>query len=476
VLGAIGLTRAQRLADRVCATAVPVVAGSIGAGLVAYAASGLFPLGFARNVEPHPGLRLEPIAHGLGVAVLGLVLLAWVAVARLLGERSGRALHRIGAADRLADRLQASPVTTGLRFALTRHPRDPGSVRAPLLGLVSILVVLVGSLTFGVSVDRFLHEPARSGSNFDFATGTGEEQVPPEMRATLEQDPDVEGITLYGTILASVGSASLEVTGMQPLRGHIVPEVLSGRLPDSGREIILGRVAARRLHVHVGDRLTVAGPDGPAAFTITGLAVIPGIEGGDGVGEGGVVTQGGYGRLDAHAGFGAAAVSLRPGAHGALERLRKELGQPVGLPDPGPTVRNLSRVRSTPYIVAGALAALAVLSLSHQLLTSTRRRRRDLAVLRAIGCDRRWVGGVVRWQVAVLAASVLALALPLGVAAGRVVYQAYIGRLGARTDVSVPYLLLGAMALGLIVLGQAAALVPARRIHRETSATALQGR
>jgi predicted lysophospholipase L1 biosynthesis ABC-type transport system permease subunit len=41
---------------------------------------------------------------------------------------------------------------------------------------------------------------------------------------------------------------------------------------------------------------------------------------------------------------------------------------------------------------------LAVLSMSHQLITSARRRRRDLGIVRALGADRRWVSRVLHWQ------------------------------------------------------------------------------
>jgi hypothetical protein len=61
--------------------------------------------------------------------------------------------------------------------------------------------------------------------------------------------------------------------------------------------MVLGRVTARQLGVDVGDEVTVAGAEGTVAFQVTGLAVIPSIEGGDGIGEGGVVTVEGLRRL-----------------------------------------------------------------------------------------------------------------------------------------------------------------------------------
>jgi ABC-type lipoprotein release transport system permease subunit len=251
--------------------------------------------------------------------------------------------------------------------------------------------------------------------------------------------------------------------------------VLSGRLARGDDEIVLGRVAARRLKVDVGDDLAISGANGEVTFHVTGLAVIPSIEGGDGVGEGGLVTLEGLRRLEPDAALGSATVRLRPGADDAFQRLFAVFGGGIGLPSAPPVVINIDRVRSTPFIVAGAVGALAVLSLAHQLITSARRRRRDLAVFRALGADGRWVGHVVHWQATVLVALVVVLAIPLGIAAGRVVFSAYIDRIGARDDLSIPVAMLALAAALLLVLGNLAAIVPARRARRDRPAAVLSG-
>jgi hypothetical protein len=471
-MSAIGLTRAQMVGDPLCSTALPVAAGSVAAGVLAFAASGVFPVGFVQRVEPSPGLLFEPLVHGLGPILFGVVLLAWVLVALIVGDRENRTPRRHGLVEPLASRLRPASAAIGMRFALTRHPRDP-SVRAPIIGLILVLGVLVGALTYGASLGRFIDEPARYGSNFDFATGAGGDTVPEEVSALLDSDPDVADVTLFGTLLASVGSTALDITGMQPARGMLEPDLLAGRLPRSEEEIVLGRVAARQLDVKLEDELVVVGAGGPVSFEITGLAVIPSVEGGDGIGEGGVVTLEGLRRLDPEAQLGVAAIRLRPGATGAAERIGETIGTTVGLPDKPSTVVNLERVRSTPFIVAGSLAALAVLSMSHQLIMSTRRRRRDLAVLRALGAHRRWVTSVLHWQVTLLATTVAALALPLGIVAGRLVYQGTIDRIGARADLSLPYVMLGSMVVALLILGNAAATLPARRVRHERPARIL---
>lgn len=47
----------------------------------------------------------------------------------------------------------------------------------------------------------------------------------------------------------------------------------------------------------------------------------------------------------------------------------------------------MARIRSIPFLLAGLVALLAVLTVVHVMLTSVRNRRRDVAVLRALGAD-----------------------------------------------------------------------------------------
>ena len=82
-------------------------------------------------------------------------------------------------------------------------------------------------------------------------------------------------------------------------------------------------------------------------------------------------------------------------------------------------IRNYTGVRDTPLVLGAVLALLAVATLIHVLLTSVRRRRRDLAVLKSLGLLPSQVLGTVLWQASALAAASLLVGLPLGVLAGR---------------------------------------------------------
>jgi hypothetical protein len=473
---ALGMTRVQIVADSVGQAVVPTVVGALlGAGL-AYALSGIFPLKYVRPAEAHPGLLFDPLVHLGGAAVFAVVVVTWVLVTRASGDRRVEGVRRLTLVDRLAPAVRPISAGTGLRFAFSRPSKDGGSIRGSVIGLVLVLAVLVGALTFGTNLGRLIKDPARSGTNYDSGLGQGGDVVPAETQAALVADDDVSGFTLYGTTDWSVGVEKFSVTGMDQVKGHLGPILFSGTEPSTADEIILGRVAAKHLDKRVGDILEIQGPTGSVPFRVTGIAVIPSIDGGEGMGEGGVVTLDGLRRLDPEASLGTAAVKFRDGApKGTNARLMAETGVDMGRPDPPSTIQNLARVRRIPFVVAGALALLALLSIGHQLILSASRRRRDVAVLRALGAERGWVSGVMHWQASVFALVVAVLAVPIGIAGGRTVFRVFVEHLGALDEIGEPFVYIAAMALGLVVLANVVAMVPARRTRREPPAVTLLG-
>ncbi len=91
--------------------------------------------------------------------------------------------------------------------------------------------------------------------------------------------------------------------------------------------------------------------------------------------------------------------------------LQAELAK-VGLdaapPEPVADVTNLGQVRSLPYLLAGFLIVLGLGAVAHALLTVSRRRAKELAVLRAVGLSPRQAAACVGWQAVVVAAIALA--------------------------------------------------------------------
>jgi hypothetical protein len=100
-------------------------------------------------------------------------------------------------------------------------------------------------------------------------------------------------------------------------------------------------------------------------------------------------------------------------------------------------IRDYATVRDIPLVLAAVLALLAVGTLAHVLLTGVRRRRRDLAVLKTLGCTRSQVHGMVAWEASALAAAALLAGIPLGVIAGRWAWAVFADATGVASQATV---------------------------------------
>jgi ABC-type lipoprotein release transport system permease subunit len=307
--------------------------------------------------------------------------------------------------------------------------------------------------------------------------------VSDDLPTTLESDTDVAALLYYAEGQARVGAATLRLIGMQPVKGGVAPEVLSGRLPFSENEIALGRLAATALHVNVGDQLTLAGDSQTQQFLVTGLAVVPSIGLNEGIGQDGILTADGLAQLDPTATPTAAAIRFRPDAPvGALERLARATGfaesdllaaDAQGGTRPAAIV-NIARVRSIPFVLAALLAALAVLTIGHVMATSVQTRRRDVAILRALGADQSWIGRAIHWQATAFTLAPVAIGIPLGLIIGRIVFRSFADSIGTLNDASIPVLLLVAVTAGLVVIANVVASFPAHRADRVAPAVLLR--
>ena len=383
----------------------------------------------------------------------------------------------------IATRAGSATASTGLRFAFGRREQDRGSTRTVILGLAATLACLVGALTFGASLSRLVDQPSRYGVNYDMMLGnSGGDSVPDELLTTIESDTDVAALLLYSEGQARVGSATLRLIGMQPVKGEVAPQILTGRLPVGQDEIALGRLAAAALHVGVGDQLTLTGDAGAQSFRVTGLAVVPSIGLNEGIGQDGLLTMGPLALLNPGAMPGAAAVKFRSDApREAALRLARAAGVPpeqIAQGDPTGTppaaIINVARVRKIPFVLATLLAVLAVLTVGHVMVTSIQNRRRDVAILRSLGADRRWVGRAVHWQATAFTLLPLLIGAPLGLIVGRFVFRSFADSIGTLNDASIPLLLVAGLVVGLLVIANVVAEFPARRADRVAPAVLLR--
>ena len=441
-LASLGLTRAQILADSLGRVGLPALVGGVLAAALAYGFSGLFPTGFVHRLEPDPGLRFEPAVLLIGPVLLAVGLVAWVGAVLLIGARRPRRPRRASLADTVGLRLGRAKVAMGLRFAFARHGRDAGTISTPVAGVIVLLAALVAAGTFAASLDDLIDDPARQGDTFDFTTGQGGGPVADDIVDALDADPDITALTLLGNVPVGVGDATLELTGFRPVRGEFEIRVLSGDRPSALGDVALGRKAAADLGVEVDDELTVSSEGTDHQLRVTGLAVVPGVEGGEGIGEGGMVTAETFETLDPDAdfGFSVTAMSLRDGARteATAVRLSEEIGIAVGPVTDSSVIVNLDRIRSAPRVIAALLAALTLISLANLMLITIRRRGREVAVLRSLGADRRWVAGVGHWHALAFVVAVVVVAVPVGVVVGRLVFRLLSASVGTSDDSVVP--------------------------------------
>jgi putative ABC transport system permease protein len=473
ILRSLGYSPAQLVQEQAVRTAIPVGIGAAAAGTLAWLASGSFPVGFSRHVEPHPGRHLDLVAHAAGAVILVVAVVLWVGVSQLLDARVRAPRDRPGLVDRLVPSLPSVPATTALRFAFT--PAGPiRTGRTSLVGLTAVFCVLFGALAFGANLEHLVDDPSTYALTFDVYLGQGGNDIGAAVEGGLEGNPDIGALTLFGTSTLVAGSRTLDVVGMRVVKGRRVPELLAGRLPAAVDEIALGPVAARHLGVGVGDRLSGRAAAGRRSLEVTGIALIPGVNGADVLGEVGLVSEAGLHGLDPDSAMSAAGIVIAPGARpGATARITKATGMETGPLDPPADIINLGRVRTIPNVVALSVGVLGVLSLGHLMVVGVRRRRRDFAVLRAIGAERAWVSRVVHWQATFTAAVVLLIAGPVGTLAGASLYRRFVTDLGARPSTIVPVGWTLALLAALLLLTNLAAAVAVRRLRRDEPAAVL---
>jgi ABC-type lipoprotein release transport system permease subunit len=454
-LSAIGYRSENIRRECLLVGAVSVVAGAVLGVFVAYVASAAFPLGFVRAVEPENGVRFDWVVVPLGALALGVLVIAWVGASLSLPPVTRRG--QAGSVRPFGRWLESWPdaaTSVGVRFAFWRSDRDAGAVRAAAVGLGATLVAVTGAAVVSSSLDRLVHDPVSFGEFYEMRFDLGQDQVDPDVIAALAADPDVGPITVMAADQARIGNRTIRLVGFDQVQGSLRPPAVDGRLPESEDEVALGRVEAEQLGLGIGDELTVEGAVGSVSYDVVGIAVVPSVGENDGVGQDGLLTMSGLRRIAPDVPAEALVADPTPDApDGTTERILATMvplysGQEVPV-----VVVNLDRVRFVPIALAGFLLLLALMTAIHAVNTTIRNRRRDFAVLRALGATRHWTrrAVVVHALTFVLAPSVVAV--PLGVVAGSVVFRLMADAIGVvnRSSVPVVTLLAGTAAVSLIV-------------------------
>jgi ABC-type lipoprotein release transport system permease subunit len=441
---------------------------------VALLASPLGPVGLARPLEPHPGIRLDAtIVLGGPALLFGVVLAGAVpAVWWSLRRRPMATPRRRGAA--VVRTPLPLAIVVGIRGALGRD-RDGVPAAVAVAGLTVGIGALAATFTFSRSLDHLVHTPRLYGWDSDATVFDNYGQVDDvDIAAALSAEP---AVATFAPRLGGSGTIAGRAVGLQAVdSADFAPVLTAGRAPAGPDEVVLGGRTRRQAHTRIGGTVEIRAGDRTGSFRVVGETVLAGS-----LGDGARLTPAGLRSLQPDGEVDTFLLRWRPGTD--VEAAATRFGQafqhlPVGPELDRPTrpvdVANLERVGSLPFLLAGVLAVGALASLVHALAVARRRLRRELAVLKAVG----FTGGQSAVAVAARAVTLtglgLAVGLPLGTAAGRWLWRLFADELGVVPDpvTSVPFLVAAVPVAVLLTLAVAA--LPARRAARLRPALVLR--
>lgn len=483
VLRALGMTRARLVTLTLARTAVVTSAGGLMAAGVAVAASPLMPIGAARLAEPSPGIEVNIAVLAAGLALFAVVPLAllmpaaWRAAVRAQGPAGAAGAVHVSRVGSLLGR--TGPVSGGIGVRMAFEPgrgRTVVPVRSALIGTTVAVASTLAAVVFGASLIGLVSTPHRYGQNWAQMLDLGFGGVTSQLGAkVLAAEPAISGVAAgnYGQVHIGAGQDIVPAIGIDPVRGQDYLTLLAGRAPSAPDEIVLGTQTIRAVHRRLGqtvqvsiDQLVSPPSDGRArqVMRIVGVAVSPSFSRGSftatDLGSGAAVQAAVLSEQSPQTGcagkntcYNFFLLRYRAGADVRADGARLQAavtasGCPPGSclvsTDQRPSdIRNYTGVRDTPLLLGTVLGLLAVATMLHVLLTSVRRRRRDLAVLKALGLRPSQVLGTVLWQASALVAAALAVGLPLGVLVGRWAWILFADSAGIspRADIPVPVVL-----------------------------------
>jgi ABC-type lipoprotein release transport system permease subunit len=132
-------------------------------------------------------------------------------------------------------------------------------------------------------------------------------------------------------------------------------------------------------------------------------------------------------------------------------------------------IADVAGMRRLPLALGAFFAMTMAGGFAISIAVATRARRRELAILGALGCSPRQRAASVRWHALTVAVIALLVGIPLGIAVGRTLYRAFAVDLGVVPHVAIPVMWTAAVAAAALAVGLLASAGPARAAARPAS-------
>jgi len=487
------LVRVSLLSGLFVGTAAALVAGALAVGL-----SPLFPIAEARRFEPSPGFHASALVW-VGMAATASTTILLIMLGTLLGARTSQSTRFVSvtSASRFVRRLRLPPtIATGVRMAL--ELRNGAASALAIFGVSAGVVGLVAALTFSASLRHLDRTPSLVGWNWDVgAFLAGKEGEPPLTREGVERlrlglltVPGVERASLATYFPPQFPILDRNTFPMAFSTGvdAVVPTVIAGRAPTGPAEVMLNPHLARRLGVAIGDHVDLhrSDPNDPGRassatvpFEIVGTGIVP-------IGDGRVdvgfsLTLDGLATLTPDATPHMAYIALERGAdrrrfaETLVSRGDVEDGSVIqGIRSSKLVQLDLAQVSQTPRIVAGLFTLAGVAVLIQGVVSAGRKRRRELAILRAIGLSARQATRVSVWQAITSTLVGVGIAVPVGVVVGAALWSLYATGIGVKVHTATDVWRIGLVAACGLGLAAAVAFPPSWLAAKRVSADVLR--
>jgi len=478
-LAAMGCSTRQMVAADLLCGAMIALLGAVLAATAAVAASPLFPVGPVRRIGVVRGVHVDLVVLAGGGTALALAVVALVG----LGSWRRRTSMPPVSPGRAPALLTGRPApATGLRLCTAQN-----GAGMTLAAVATGLAVVVATITFTGSLGRLIGDPALAGLSWDVGGRAQFDTVDLQrLHELVDNDATIERVTALEYASGEVNGTAVPVAVLDQVKGSPWPPLAAGRAPTAKDEALVGQATLRELGRRIGDTITIVvgtGNERVAApvsrtYRIVGSAVAPaiGIAGTDTpkLATGVVISAAAFDVPASNMSPDIVLFDLTKGAHPDALKARFPGGLPVrsGTPTEWFTsatpaeVSQADGARTTIWLGVAALAVAIVGTVVHTLLGSVRQRRREYAVLKALGFTRGQVRTTVLCQSGALLVLAFLVAIPVGVGAGRWLWTGFANSLGVVDEPAVPVLLLVGSVVATAALVQGAALLPASLARR----------